>query len=238
LSDPEQFDPGVVAIEAPEGCSFTNRLDLGAAIFEAQCGYGNYSFTLPALSIVDLAGNQGPVSDVAISFEHLAPPEPEMDEVIENGQPIATEPLTSAPIELPDLAEVIPTPVAIEPSPSPAETIAETEPTDLTENQTFVPALPLQEPNLSEAESPAVIEPTSAASPIQEVEDTGEEEVTRPQTETSSLEAEPSDLAQTVSLEVNKSPQITRDSFGWVWIFGLGLGLVLILFVAYRFIGK
>lgn len=74
-SDPELFDPSVVVFESDQEClEEIGRVD-GGWVFRAVCDYAAGKWTLPAMSLSDAAGNQGPLLEKSIEF--LYEPQPQ-----------------------------------------------------------------------------------------------------------------------------------------------------------------
>jgi hypothetical protein len=120
LSDPDGFDPMLVGFESDQICTNGFSEADGQWRFSATCDHASGTWALPAFSLIDAAGNLGPLEPVEIQFVHEpkaiteAPSDtqlPEPDQPASQGprqEPVETEsefrqPELPASEDLPDL---------------------------------------------------------------------------------------------------------------------------------------
>jgi hypothetical protein len=181
LSDQAGFDPVLVSFESEQECTHGFAQSDGSWRFSATCDYASGKWTLPALSLVDAAGNLGPLEPVEIEFIHEPPALAEAPEDIplpEPNQPasqtpaqVETEPEPQLP-ESPE-SEDLPAPPGIEDESIEQEPSVELEPP---EDLSVIDA-ELVEEILREVISATAPEPEKPETPIASSEPSVAEEV-------------------------------------------------------------
>ena len=73
LSDSDGFDPMLVGFESDQSCTNGFSEADGQWRFSATCDHASGKWTLPAFSLIDAAGNLGPLEPVEIQFIHEPP---------------------------------------------------------------------------------------------------------------------------------------------------------------------
>jgi hypothetical protein len=143
-----EFDPSIVEFSSDVECATGYEFNNEVWNFFSTCSYASGSWTLPAISASDSAGNSGPAVARITTFNNPEPviataPQPELQP---KPQPIEA-PVISFPIAPePTQPEQITAPVPIVEMP----TESEQEPVIVIENPPVIPQAPLTEPLSSE----------------------------------------------------------------------------------------
>lgn len=250
-SDLELFDPAVVVFESDQDClEESERVDGGWA-FRAVCDYAAGKWTLPALSMLDLAGNQGPLLEKSIEFLYEPQPqevEPPADPVTPVAQPIQPAPPADVAEDSPVIEE---DPIEEESSEEPLEN-GQTEVIDealevelIQEVIEEVEAAPLP----TSSPSPQPIEPEASpetfesgrsqseesASPEPTAQESEEQDpIDEPLTSPAQPEQDAEQLALPVSNSENTEEPVGMSPAGLLWLLLLAGGG----FVAWRLSGR
>lgn len=229
FSEPVSFDVSRISVE-PSGCEPSVELLENSLSVSASCGFGRWTYVLPALSAADLAGNLGPVSDlvavVEISepeSEQIVPLEPEAP--IDSAPPVTGEPQSDqetppqsaneevtnpepqAPAQEQGPVSLPPAPVAIEPTPSAEEPLFENP----------EPAIESEESAAEESTSTVndVIESSSELDAERESEPVAEGDVDAPALEPAPVEVQVDDTESTgfdaVTVTTTSQPRLASD---------------------------
>lgn len=229
LTEQTDFDPASVIFSSNTNCDSGFEESEGGWVFFAVCSHALGSWTLPALSISDAAGNVGPAQERIALFSNPVPPAPEPELPQQpapagdnQSQPAQESTVSNPPIdqavEVPAPGDPIQpsNPVAVEPV---TEPVIEIPPVFVIENP------PLLDP------LPAITEDETADQLVEAIK--SEEQVSEPEQVT---EQELSQTQQPRQLALSENP-IPQPQPPYL-LFALATATLIAALVGFRFIGR
>ncbi|QKJ24834.1 hypothetical protein HRU87_01085 [Aquiluna borgnonia] len=255
FSEPISFSIEAVSFTSSAVCETTVSPTISAWVLQANCGFGDGSWSVPALSAEDLMGNLGPLESTRVSFSNLEPiAPPPVVEVIAPAPVSVPEPVSEPVVpvqpapEIPQPQSVAPVPVVSEgdevtesevvsePTESPETAISPELEAELIEEIIQIVSVPkLPSGSLAEAA------PAKRQEQQPEPENVPESDsVVDAGVATEVSEPQPTEIETDLPVQTVAGPAIEQNSqpeFPWVWIFGIGVAGLLGLGL-WRFSGK
>ena len=237
FSEAVEFDAERLRFASNASCNTSVVEISGGLRLRASCSYADLSWTLPARSLRDLAGHQGPYRDLRVSVDNPAPAP------VAPAVPVPV--LPPAPVTItppaPSLPPVAPPPPVESTAPTESGTISES----VQEAASASAAMPIEPPmfvSITPA-STAVALPTAAADlNLLDILQAEQPELPLEEIpvilETVTNSSEPKTLLETAPVAGGEFEFERQDNSFGLWLIGLGSLILIVLGVVRRFSGR